>query len=219
MVADWAALPTIDMDALPEVFPAAAGEVRNVAIGVTERKHERRATRRRFLNQLAVENAAKALDRLPNEGESFHGIMAGNFHAFCFLPAIIRLAGSKAAEVNIATLGFNQANTLELFDLLDKGDVQRCSFIFSCYYRSAEPEVADALVAGLQARGQRVAVVRNHAKIILVELVDGRCLTWESSANMRSCRNIESYVLTNDAALLHFHKGWMMELLQRGDSR
>jgi hypothetical protein len=63
-----------------------------------------------------------------------------------------------------------------------------------------------------------VAVVRNHAKIILAEMVDGRCFAWESSANMRSCRNIESYVLTQDRDLLEFHRGWMQELLSQGDS-
>ena len=145
-------LKTLDLDALPEVFPSAGGDVRNVAIGISERKIERRATKRRFLNQLQVANAAEALDRLPEPGESFHGIMAGNFHAFCFLSAIIRLAGCAAVEVNIATLGFNSTNAAELFDLLDRGDVQRCGFIFSCYYRSAEPEVTDGLIAGLQTR-------------------------------------------------------------------
>jgi len=213
-------LQSLDAAELPEVFPTAGGEARNVQIGVAEAKHERRATKRRFLNQLAVANAAEALDRLPESEESFHGIMSGNFHAFAFLPAIIQLAGcAKVAEANIATLGFNESNTLELFDLLDRGIVQRCSFIFSCYYRSNEPQVADALISGLQSRGHRVAVVRNHAKIILAELTDGRCFAWESSANMRSCRNIESYVLTHDRPLLEFHREWMMHLLDRGDQR
>lgn len=61
--------------------------------------------------------------------------------------------------------------------------------------------------------------MRNHAKIILAEMVDGRCFVWESSANMRSCRNIESYVLTQDVDLLLFHRGWMNELLSQGDAK
>lgn len=208
-------LSSLDVSALQAVFPSARADAAQPSIGVAERKHERRATRRRFLNQLAVDNAARALDRLPEVGESFHGIMAGNFHAFAFLPAILRLGECKAVEVNITTLGFNEGNAIELFDLLDRGDVQKCSFLFSCYYRSAEPEVTDALIAGLQARGQQVAVVRNHAKIILAELVDGRCFTLETSANMRSCRNLESYVLTQDRPLLEFHHLWMQSLFDR----
>jgi hypothetical protein len=219
MADQFASLKCLDLDGLPEIFPTAVGQVQDIAIGVAERKIERRATRRQFLNQLAVSNAAEALERLPDAGESFHGIMAGNFHAFAFLPAIIRLAGCQAADVHIATLGFNQVNTLELFDLLDKGDVRKCSFIFSCYFRSAEPEVTAALVAGLLARGQRVAVVRNHAKIIAAEMVDGRYFVWESSANMRSCRNCESYVLTQDRELLLFHRTWMREFLSQGDAK
>ena len=216
---NWDNLQSIDVDSLPTIFPTVGGEVRDVQIGINEQKIERRAARRRFLNQLAVANAAAALERLPDDGESFHGIMSGNFHAFAFLPAIIRLAGCPAASVHIATLGFNATNSTELFDLLDKGDVKQCSFIFSCYYRSNEPQVADALIAGLQSRGQRVAVVRNHAKVIAVELIDGRCVVWEGSANMRSCRNVESYVLTHDRPLLEFHRQWMLEMIQKGNQK
>ena len=117
-------LRSLNIDALKPVSRAPGRRHTQQTIGIAEQKHIRKAARRTFLNQLSVSNAAAALDRLPAACESFHGIMAGNFHAFAFLPAILRLAGCKAVEVNICTLGFNANNSAELFDLLDRGDVQ-----------------------------------------------------------------------------------------------
>jgi hypothetical protein len=68
----------------------------------------------------------------------------------------------------------------------------------------------------LTRRGHRCAAIRSHAKIMLFELTDGRCLTWESSANLRSCRNVEQAVFTNDKDLLRFHRNWMSEAMVDG---
>jgi hypothetical protein len=194
---------------LRTIFPSAQADAAQPSIGVAEQKMVRHNVRRTFLNQLAIANAAKALDGLPAAGESWHGIMAGCFDAFSFLPAILRLAQSNAAQVYVATLGFNSANMAQLFALLDAGEVHHVGFLFSCYYRSAEPETTDALILGMKARGQRVAVGRNHAKIIAVALEDGRFFTWEGSANMRSCRNAENYVLSEGEDLFRFHAHWI----------
>jgi hypothetical protein len=59
----------------------------------------------------------------------------------------------------------------------------------------------------------RIAALRSHAKLLLFELTDGRKITVESSANLRSCRNVEQFSMTNDPALLSFHAGWIDELL------
>jgi hypothetical protein len=43
-----------------------------------------------------------------------------------------------------------------------------------------------------------------HAKVVLIELSDGRGFVCESSANLRSCSSIEQLMLTNDVALYAF---------------
>ena len=73
--------------------------------------------------------------------------------------------------------------------------------------------IYDALAESLTARGHRIAAIRCHAKILAMELTDGRCLVVESSANLRSCRNIEQFTMTHDADLLLFHREWMREVL------
>ena len=52
-----------------------------------------------------------------------------------------------------------------------------------------------------------------HAKVLLIELTDGRSFTVESSANLRSCSSIEQITMTQDAALTTFHRTWIDEIL------
>ena len=52
-----------------------------------------------------------------------------------------------------------------------------------------------------------------HAKVVLMETSTGGAYVVESSANLRSCASIEQITLTNDAALLAFHRYWINEIL------
>ena len=54
---------------------------------------------------------------------------------------------------------------------------------------------------------------RNHTKLILAEIA-GRCYVVESSANLRSCQNIEQFTLTQSHELFAFHAGWIDECLR-----
>ncbi len=49
---------------------------------------------------------------------------------------------------------------------------------------------------------------RNHTKLILAR-VAGKSYVVESSANLRSCSNLEQFVITQSARLLKFHEGWL----------
>lgn len=208
-------LPTLDIDA-PAFYEEQADDSRNVDVTLhDDRTHRRRATSRTLIDWTKVSNAARQLDRLPDTGESIHGIMRANFDAFDFVPAIIGLLQpARCLELNIATLGFNDRNAAALIDLLDGGEVERASFIGSHFWKSHETGVYDALHHELTSRGHRCLAMRCHAKLLLFEAEDGRCLTMESSANLRSCRNLEQFVLTHDRSLLHFHRRWMTEMFE-----
>ncbi len=123
--ASWtAALPELTVADLPSVFPEAVA-ARDARIDLpTERRHVRTVAKRRYLDMLAVANAAKALDGLPRAGESYHVIMAGNFAAWDFVPAVLRIAEpATIRELNVATLGFNSRNAVELVALIDAGRI------------------------------------------------------------------------------------------------
>ena len=211
---DWIAQLEV-LDAQP-LFPSEADATRDATIGIdVDLKHVSRPERRRMMHMLNVANAAKALDRLPDQGETFHVVMRGNYHGWDLVPAVLRLAApATIRELNIATLGFSASNSSELIRLLDSGQVGRCSFICSVYYRSMKDgaPVYDALAQALTSRGHQICAIRSHCKIIAMEMDGGDCYVIESSANLRSCRNLEQFTMSNDRALLEFHRGWQTTL-------
>lgn len=177
----------------------------------------RRNVRRRFVHALDVANAAKDLGDLPAAGESVHVIMRGNWHAWDLVPAILRLAdGASIARLYVATLGFNKDNARELGELIDAGRIRAVRFVCSVYFRDTTRDVHDYLAELLQERGQALLAMRNHAKVLAMLLDDGRALVVESSANLRSCRNVEQFALSQDRQLFDFHAGWIDDQVNRG---
>jgi hypothetical protein len=210
---DWTDhLPELPTTGLAEVFPQAARTNAKLAKGKTTR---RQVDRRRFVRMMEVQHAAEAIGKLPTKRESIHCVMSGSFDGFAIVHAIHQLAKCNIKRLDIATLGFNRRNADELFAMLDDGRIGTVQFVCSNYFRSVDVELFTHLHQGLANRGHQCAVVRSHAKLLLFEMLDGRHYVWESSANLRSCRNAETFVLSQSADLLRFHRQWMDELVSK----
>lgn len=209
-------LKTLDLDALQPFYAEASAPVRNVSRSLrADYQHRRRVEKRRYLRMFQVQAAADHIGTLPVRGESIHCVMSGTYHLFAIVTAILKLAEPVTMKrLTVGTLSFNRDNSLELLALIDARKIRRCDFVCSCYYKSAEPEVFDGFVSEMQARGQRVVAVRNHAKLLLCEMSDGNNYVVESSANLRSCHNAEQWVMSNDLELLGFHRGWLAEFFE-----
>ncbi len=131
------------------------------------------------------------------------------------IPATLKL--SEPATIDYAavvTLSFSQANMLDLVAMLDAGQIEQLDFCYSCYFRSNEKENCQRLTHELTSRGHRVYAGLIHAKILLMQLSDGRSYVVESSANLRSCSSIEQIMLTHDRSLFEFHRQWIIELME-----
>jgi hypothetical protein len=216
--AAWAnGLPALDLDALCPLFDELAGETKNAAIELdADRAHRRQPTRRTMVDQRRTANAVAHVDRLPHAGETIHMLAAGGYSLFHLIAATLQLAApATIAYLGIATLGFSRENLEQLLAMLDAHQVEQLDFLYSIYFRSVERKACDRLTYELVCRKQRVASVRTHAKVLLIELSDGRAFVVESSANLRSCRNIEQSTFTHDRALLDFHRGWMKEIFDQ----
>jgi hypothetical protein len=216
--APWAdSLATIDTSGLRPVFDELAGERQAAAIELDDnRKLTRRPTRRRTIDGLGIPNAIRALDGLPAAGETWHIVVRGNFAMFDLVGAVLALAApATIARLDIVTLGFSRVNLEELLAMLDAGTIGRLTFLYSVYFRSNEKESCHRLEHELTSRGQKVLALRTHAKLMLFELTDGRCFVNETSANLRSCRNVEQLTFSHDRALLEFHRAWMERLLEK----
>lgn len=182
-------------------------------------KLHRKAIRRKTLDARQLRNAIQHLLQLPAPGESLHFIVDGRFEPCDLIPAV-RILSDPATirRLDVTTLGLNSDNVATIAAGLDQGKLDQCSILVSHYFKSAEPAEYEYLRSEIESRGGRVNAMRTHAKLILLEMTDGNHYTIEGSGNLRACRSIEQFVLTNDRDLLLFHRGWIDEYINsRGD--
>lgn len=214
---NWAdSLPELDMTAIRPLFDQLAGhEVDAARQPCSDRRMMRRADKRVMLNARRLQNAIEHIGRLPEPGEAYHLVTAKQYSLWHIVKATLQLAApAKIGRLTVATLGFSKQNLEELLQLLDSGDIGEVAFLFSVYFKSNEKEICQRLAHELTARGQRVVAMLTHAKILLIELTDGRGYVVESSANLRSCSSIEQITMMHDADLLQFHRAWITEVLE-----
>jgi hypothetical protein len=187
-----------------------------------DRKHvsQRTADKRVMLDARRLQNALDTIGRLPDKGESFHIVTWKRFSLWHVVKATLALAKPVTiSRLTVATLGFSKDNLDELLQLLDCGDIGRVDFLYSVYFKSNERQSCERLTHELTTRGHRVVAMLTHAKVLLVELTDGRGFTVESSANLRSCASIEQITMTQDADLTAFHRKWIDEILTEAAPR
>jgi len=172
----------------------------------------RNPSRRTFLNQLHIKNIREHITRLPEAGETIHGVVSGRYPLWAFIPAILDMTGQTISDLQLMTLSFATDNGTELIDLLDAGKIQRVQLGVSHYFQHTNKLIYDPIAAALQERGQQIRGLRTHAKIINAQLAGGATYTVEASANLRSSRNIEQFTLTADAQLYAFHRDWIGQI-------
>src|SRR6185437_2086609 len=180
----------------------------------------RRAAKRQTLSKLQSRNAVAEMKELPGPGESLHIVCRGNFPLWSIVPGVLALAKPAIIEqLSIATLGFSKSNVADLLALFDQGQISAVSIVASVYFERQNPAEYKQMADGLKVRGQRIAALRSHAKIIAMALSDGRRFTVESSANLRSCRNLEQIAMHEGDDLYQFHSGWIAEVIEASSAK
>ena len=175
----------------------------------------RKSAKRLLVSGLQSKNAVKDIEELPDFEETLHVVFRGNFPLWSIVRATLALATPAVIEsLSLATLGFSKSNATDLFSLIDGGQVQSVNAVCSVYFERQNPAEYKMMADGLSARGQRIVALRSHAKVIGMELSDGRRFVVESSANLRSCRNLEQLSFTQSPPLHDFHAGWIREVIE-----
>jgi len=159
-----------------------------------------------------IRAAVGQIQRLPGKEESLHAIMSGDFNGWDLIPAVRELLNRPIDDLTITTLGFNASNNAQLCAMLDAGEVKRVSVLCSHYFKGADPDVYNEAEARLRQRDQRIGAARSHAKVILLASGNARYVV-ESSANLRSCNNLEQPTLTRSRPLYEFHRRWIHAVL------
>ncbi len=214
---------TIDAILGVQADPQKAARAKDNPIPLPDgRLHRRQVKRRVFHRAERTKAAIEALPGLPEPGETWHVLMAGAYDGWDLVDAILtHAAPATITELRLGTLGFNSSNATRLIELLENGKVGRCTMLVSTYYASdpKESETCYRLSIELPERGGWYCVCRSHAKVVAAKLSDGRCFVIESSANLRSCRNIEQFTISQDEGLYAFHSQWMEDVFHAETER
>jgi hypothetical protein len=161
-----------------------------------------------------MEAARHQIERLPDPGEQIHIVQGGEFYFWDLIPTFLQMNGRPAAALAIATLSFNADHAKQLLELLDAGKIAHCDFICSTMSEKRDQAGCAQLAANLKARGHRYVAVRNHAKLILLTMPPDY-YTLAGSANLGSCRAIETFTMTNHEPTHDFHRSWIDAVFSR----
>jgi hypothetical protein len=98
-------------------------------------------------------------------------------------------------------------------ELHDAGKIGSIRLLCSHYFASTSGPIYEFAVEQFASRpSAHFLSIRTHAKMLLMAFADGRKIVIESSANLRSCKNIEQASIFADAELYQFHRDWIDQL-------
>jgi hypothetical protein len=170
-----------------------------------------RTHRRRFA---CLKAAADALDVLPQEGETLHGIMTGLYDLMHMLIVMLDRFGSPCVTMRIATLSLSRRNVQEMVALIDTGKVKCIDLLTSDFFRKHDDDIFTELVQEFHQRGQRVGATRSHCKLVTIALEDGRRYALQSSANLRTNRNQEQFCLSRCPDVHRFYDEYIRRMVK-----
>ena len=169
---------------------------KSVQVIKTENKH----AMRRVLSELALE---KELPWHFEQGVSYHCISFGDVDALTYMRVVVKQQPIKYALVS--TWCMASEDIRELRTWIEQGNIGRVDFyvgeIFKASYFKQYQELQDLC----KTLGGRVAICRNHAKIMVLLGERFDCVI-ESSANVNTNPRIESSVITTSSELAYWYK-------------
>jgi len=211
-------MKSFNLDNLKPFYADAPSEstLPNAALCLAENMtYTTRETKRTFAEFTRLRSATQTLERLPEPGESIQAILRGDYSLFDTLAAIVELAGQPIDHLHVVTLSMSDRNVDRLDQWATEGKIHDLKIIVSCYHAAADKKIFDHASEVCARHGFQILPMRSHAKMLAVAFGDQR-ITCESSANLRSCRNVENLVLYADPGLYEWHTAWMNDLLERG---
>lgn len=220
--------PTLDLSAMPTLAGCSPdvlqieSELSDLPHLDGDRRQEEADVTTRCRDARKEETAAAALGRIPGPREAFHLIVSGRFALWDFTPAVLSLAAPATIDtLHVATLGFSKPNVAALAQLLDTGAIGQARLLCSHYFKGTSQPIYDYAVEEIAKRANRAEMlsIRTHAKLLAMALSDGRTVTLESSANLRSCQNIEQVTAIGSPAVYRFHTRWIDDLFTRAAAK
>ena len=159
--------------------------------------------------------ARDVLAHLPGPAESLHAVCTARMDLTDVIGALAGRLG-RCDRMQIATLGYNEANLRMMLRWLDSGAVGSLALVASIFFRSHKGDLWSETLAEFRRRRQRAACCHSHAKVVTLAFASGAKLSIEGSANL--CGNgsgREQFALVNDPGLHDWHSRWISELVTK----
>ncbi|MBR4643482.1 MAG: hypothetical protein IKO74_12325 [Selenomonadaceae bacterium] len=169
---------------------------RHVQVKATVNRH----VMSRVLSELALE---KELPWHFEQGITYHCISFGDVDSLTFLRVIVKQQRIKYALVS--TWVCSSADIDEIRGWIERGYIGRVDFYIGEIFKGSYPAQYSALTALCKEFGGRVAICRNHSKVI-VTLGERFDAVVESSANVNHNPRIEQACITVDSELAEWYK-------------
>jgi len=152
-----------------------------------------------YINAVSLANSIKLF-----EGEQVHCIVSGNFIFGDFIESLIIEKDVVVENMYISTLSLSQNNADSINGLLKSGRIKKLTLLISNYFYSHEKNGIIKYIIDLMPEID-IIVVRNHTKLVLMEISNIR-LILSGSSNLRSSNSIEQFVLQESKELYSFYE-------------
>jgi hypothetical protein len=182
-----------------------------------KRYRRENVARREYLNGLKKQALTALITELPppdvdlyilsnGSGSTYkHGREALAFEFGHFLSVLCSMLGGKGVTCYVSTWTMARAHALNMLAMLDSGELASLSVMTDPYFKRRESAVANTLITGLLARGQRFVAFKNHVKAAILASADGtRMVSVVGSANLSSQPRAENFTLSTDPGLYRF---------------
>ena len=169
---------------------------KSVQVKATENKQQMR----RIRSELALE---KELPWHFEQGVSYHCISFGDVDALTYMRVIVKQ--QKIRYALLSTWCMASEDISEIRSWLERGYIGRCDFYVGEIFKASYFKQYQELIALCKTLGGRVALCRNHAKIMVLfgEHFDA---VIESSANVNTNPRIEQACITVNSELANWYK-------------
>lgn len=177
-----------------------ADENKNKSVQVKQTINQH--TKRRILSEIALE---KELPWHFEKGVSYHCISFGDVDILTYMRVIVKQQKIKYAL--LSTWCMAQEDINEIRSWLEKGYIGRCDFYVGEIFKNSYRPMYDSLIKLCKELSGRVAICRNHSKVIVL-LGERFDAVIESSANVNTNPRIEQACITIDRELAHWYKNF-----------
>jgi hypothetical protein len=194
------------------------------------RYDRRRIARRQYINGLKKQALTALIVELPPPDVDVYILSNGSgstykttgdplaFEFGHFIPVLVGMLGGHGVIAYVSTWTMNRQHSLNLLQMVDTGELAALAVMTDPYFLRRESAVANQLVTGLLARGQRFVAFKNHVKACALSSADGsRVVSVLGSANLSSQPRAENFTVSCDPGLYAFLRDQFFEEMSSRD--